>query len=156
MATPRLSPASTVLHGHIYVAGGLDARGDRSDETFRHGITNLERYDPATNSWTTLAPLPFPRRRFAAGMMNDKICVFGGGLSTNVDTRSWPETWCYDPAADAWDFGPLMLHETYHWAGDGVAGTGNGSAIYAFGGGSSGYKMWVSHQTSAARRLTSR
>jgi hypothetical protein len=156
MATPRLSPASTDLHGRIYVAGGLEAGGDRSDERFRHGITNLERYDPATDTWTTLAPLPFPRSGFAAGMMNNKVCVFGGGLKTNVDVRTWPETWCYDPAADAWDFGPLMLHETYGWAGDGVAGTGYGSAIYAFGGGSSGYKLWVSQQTSAARRLTSR
>jgi hypothetical protein len=73
-----------------------------------------------------------------------------------VDVQWWPETWCYDPAADAWDFGPLMLHETYNWAGDHVAGIGHGSAIYGFGGSWSSYKLWVSQETSAARRLISR
>jgi hypothetical protein len=153
LITPRMYAASTVLDGRIYVAGGQDWNGHASSSV---GITSHERYDPATNSWSTVAPLPFPRRGFAAGVLHNKICVFGGGLQTNVWVQSWPETWCYDPAADAWDFGPLMLHETYTWAGDGVAGIGHGSAIYGFGGSWSSYKLWVSQQTDAARRLIPR
>jgi hypothetical protein len=154
ITTPRFRPASTVLDGRIYVAGGVEAVGDYSDAD--DGVTDLERYDSGTDAWITLAPLPFPRHHASAGVLDGEICVFGGGLRTSVDVWTWPETWCYDPAADAWDFGPLMSQEPQYWVGFGVAGSGNGSAVHAFGGGWMQYKTWVFGQTSATRRLTLR
>src|SRR5262245_41045501 len=53
MAEPRAEVAATVLDGTLYVAGGIDERA--------HSLTTFERYDPAANAWTALAPLPEPR-----------------------------------------------------------------------------------------------
>jgi hypothetical protein len=42
--------AAAVIDGKLYVAGGVDASG--------RGMSDLDVYDPATNAWRTLAPLP--------------------------------------------------------------------------------------------------
>ena len=42
--------AAAVLDGKLYVTGGLGASGE--------GISALDVYDPATNTWSTLAPVP--------------------------------------------------------------------------------------------------
>ncbi|MGN6168599.1 MAG: kelch repeat-containing protein [Solirubrobacteraceae bacterium] len=54
--TRRLSPhfhidgAGAAIAGRFYVVGGADSTG--------HAVTQLDAYDPATDHWQTLAPLP--------------------------------------------------------------------------------------------------
>jgi len=53
MPTPREHLASAVVDGKLYALGG-----------FANGIGNLavnERYDPETDSWETLEPMPTSR-----------------------------------------------------------------------------------------------
>lgn len=45
------------------------------------GVTTCECYDPATNTWSTLAPMHTPRRNAAVGLLPDGTVVIAGGCS---------------------------------------------------------------------------
>ena len=64
----------------FYVAGGSEA--------------SLDRYNPATDTWTTLAPLP------AAGAA--KGAVLQGKLFVVVQTTTGRRAYAYDPATNKW------------------------------------------------------
>lgn len=59
----------TTHGGFFYVIGGRSSGGV---------INNLERYDPVTNTWTTLTPMPTARAGSAAAVVDDAIFVIGG------------------------------------------------------------------------------
>lgn len=61
------------------------------------------RYDPETNNWTQLAPLPINNPGSGVAVCQNKIFVLGG--SSNVSTQ------VYDPATDAWE-NRTSTHET--------------------------------------------
>jgi N-acetylneuraminic acid mutarotase len=87
MLTGRNQHASTVLNGKIYVFGG------QNDTT---GVLNsVEEYDPATDVWTSRAPMPTPRYTLAACALEQSIYVLGGQGAFNVME-------VYDPVADSW------------------------------------------------------
>ena len=88
MSMPRITPASAVINGMIYVAGG-ETKVSFTD------IDVLERYDPASDQWVTLAPIPRVKDRLGGGEVDGLFCVFGG----NPDAS---ETFCYDPASNTW------------------------------------------------------
>lgn len=101
MLTPRMSAAVGVLGGKIYVAGGQTSGIVTSNA--------LEVYDPVTDTWSTLAPMPAPREALGGGAFFGRFCVFGGRTASAGPTgNAFPETWCYDPKTNAWDAGPDM------------------------------------------------
>ena len=53
LPAPRSEVATAVLDGRIYVAGGFGEPGGQILDSF-------VAYDPATDAWTDLAPLPEP------------------------------------------------------------------------------------------------
>ena len=79
-----------MIGGKLFVLSGADA-----------GFTTakrLDRYDPATNSWTTrAAPVSFHDQP-AAGVINGKLYV-AGGLTPNGNTGVLE---AYDPAINGW------------------------------------------------------
>jgi N-acetylneuraminic acid mutarotase len=62
--------ASTEVNETIYVFGGEEPIG-----TFN----NNEKYDPATNKWTSDATMPIARHGLVAVSIDNKIYVIGGG-----------------------------------------------------------------------------
>jgi hypothetical protein len=52
------------LDGKIYVIGGWNGH---------YELSRVDRFDPATNTWDTVAPLPWPRWGLAG-------CAYGGGI----------------------------------------------------------------------------
>ena len=58
----------------VAVDGGLIAIGGRGTQS----VDAVERYDPATDTWTALPPLPAARGGLAAARLDDTIHVFGG------------------------------------------------------------------------------
>ena len=62
------TPAVGVIGDKIYLAGGFAAGSTRV----------LEVYNPATNTWTTLAPMQVARNHCAGGVINGKFYVVGG------------------------------------------------------------------------------
>ena len=88
-STPASTAGVATLNGMIYAFGGQLAGGSYTNA--------LRRYDPATDTWTTLAPMPEAKATVGAAV-NGKIYAIGGfnGVvnSARVDA--------YDPATNTW------------------------------------------------------
>jgi N-acetylneuraminic acid mutarotase len=72
--------AGGVINGKFYVAGGTESA--------------LDRYNPATDTWTTLAPLPTGGSARGA--------VLQGKLFVVVKTSAGRRAYAYDPATNKW------------------------------------------------------
>jgi hypothetical protein len=79
--------AGGVINGKFYVAGGSNNFGSQLE-------ASLDRYDPATDTWTTLAPLP------TAGAARG--AVLQGKLFVVVQTTTARRAYAYDPATNKW------------------------------------------------------
>lgn len=103
MPVPRNSMAFAVLGGRLHVVGGRRSLGPGA-------ILNLadhHAYDPATDRWATLAPLPAPRGGHAAAVLGGRLHVLGGEAFGDRPAV-FREHWSYDPAADRWQAEPPM------------------------------------------------
>ena len=123
MQTARLLPGSCVLDGKLYVMGG--ERGWHSDSLLR-GFTSMERYDPVTDTWDSIAPMKNGRWILSACTLNGKIYAIGG-LSEGRAVSTVEE---YDPVSDQWTTKKSMHYPRSEM---GIAVLNN--KIYAIGGG---------------------
>ncbi len=124
MPTTRSRSASAVNAGIIYVFGGDDAAGTP--------LNTVEAYNPSTDSWSTLAPMPTPRRYAAAAAWGgtNKIYVLGGETAAGqINTVE-----VYDIATNSWS--TLAPMPTSRGRLAAVAWTSGGGfvTIYAMGG----------------------
>jgi N-acetylneuraminic acid mutarotase len=132
MPTPRGAAGFTVLDGRIHVIGGNiedpehvhDHEGARVTED--RSVNTHEAYDPATDSWTQLAPMPTPRNHLGAATLNGRIHAVVGRADGNF-TMTTHEI--YDPATNAWITGPPVPTGR-----SGVAAVEHGGYVYVFGG----------------------
>ncbi|XP_007949310.1 kelch-like protein 33 [Orycteropus afer afer] len=69
MGVPRAAHVMAALGGQLYVAGGLGETGD---------LLSFETYEPRTDSWTHLAPLPSPHVGAAGAVLQGELLVLGG------------------------------------------------------------------------------
>ena len=125
----RNSAAAAVLDGAIWVAGGRTVSGG--------GTGRLDRYDPTSDRWDTLAPIPpspATGQQVGGGLAmaaaGGKLVAFGGEWFQRGGGGVFPETWIYDPAADRWAPGPAMRTPRHGLAAASVEGV-----IYAIAGG---------------------
>lgn len=82
MPTPRAYLSAVEAGGQLYVIGGHNGANNSNP------LPALERYDPATNVWTTLPPMPTPDHFTAAGVLGTTIVVVGGGGTQKYDLAS--------------------------------------------------------------------
>jgi N-acetylneuraminic acid mutarotase len=97
--SPRGEMACATVNGKIYVMGGYNPNLPSASNP--PGALNIvEEYDPATDTWTTKAPMPTYRSTISASVINGKIYVIG----------DWPtasgELYIYDPILNTWSAGP--------------------------------------------------
>jgi N-acetylneuraminic acid mutarotase len=59
----------------------------------------FEEYDPSTNTWRTMRPMPTARYDFAITVLNNKIYVMGG-VPTNSPSTDIVEE--FDPVVNSW------------------------------------------------------
>ncbi len=100
MRAARRSFVAGVIGGRIYVGPGLSW----TDLNTVTAVVSTEVYDPATDTWTELAPCPSVS---AAGIGYWGNVFYGGGavdgrLYAVAVTSSGNFTFEYDPATDAW------------------------------------------------------
>jgi N-acetylneuraminic acid mutarotase len=100
MLVERTAPAAAVVGNAIYVIGGRMYTGGPCSG---RPLASVERYDIDTDTWTTVASLPFARSDAAAAAIGGKIYLFGGcdeyyNFLTDVDV--------YDPVTDSWSSAP--------------------------------------------------
>jgi hypothetical protein len=79
------------LEGRLYVLGGLDEDGNYSSA--------LERYEPETDRWETLASWPNPGFAFV-NRLGSLLCAIGGYQDLDEPIRR--EVDCYDPESNTW------------------------------------------------------
>jgi N-acetylneuraminic acid mutarotase len=96
MPNPRNHIAGAAIGGMIYAIGGQ--HGEQETQVAQ---AEVDRYDPQTDTWTTVAALPQARSHIGAGtfVMNGKIVVVGGEIAyeTQRDT-----VLAYDPETNKW------------------------------------------------------
>jgi N-acetylneuraminic acid mutarotase len=139
MPTPRGGLALSVLDGKIHAIGGTVANPDLLDRS-EHTVSELdgsvgthEVYDPATDSWERLAPMPTPRNHHIAGTVDGRILVTGGRIlgagGRATANMGITVTEVYDPATDSWSEGPPLPTGR-----SGSAGALLDGRFYVFGG----------------------
>ena len=119
--------ASAVVDNKIYVLGGR-LFGNGVPNEINDALTNLDnnmRYDPKTDKWSSMDPMPIRRSGFAADSLDGKIYVFGGqmadGSSKNIER--------YDPVTNQWTIKPDMQADR-----SGLAVVAYKDKLYVFGG----------------------
>jgi hypothetical protein len=109
----------------IYTFGGTDFISRQDRKTYNIA----EVYDPKTDKWASLRPLPEPRDGIAGVLGSDgKIYILGGASDFNGPPLK--SVFIYDPAMDKWEKGPDMNLPRHTLA---AVATPDGK-IYAIGG----------------------
>jgi N-acetylneuraminic acid mutarotase len=100
METPLQGLPLVACDGKLYRIGGLNARNARKEKDNLHSVDEFSCYDPATETWTALPPLPEGRSSHDAAALDGKIYVVGGwNLSGESRTGEWqPGALVYDTA----------------------------------------------------------
>lgn len=96
MPNPRNHMGGVALNGKLYAIGGQH-QGQQSS-----GPQNeVDVYDPATNTWTQVAPLPRPIGHVTANVFvrNARVVVVSGLTSNSVPIANVIE---YDPSTNTW------------------------------------------------------
>ena len=93
-ARKEIANSGAVIDGQFYLFGGVSAG---------NVLRTLERYDPATDAWTTLAEAPLALWRSPVAASGGRLYVLGGYQSTSAfpfdpTNRAFE----YDPATDTW------------------------------------------------------
>src|SRR5512133_1759174 len=70
-----------VVHGKLLVVGGSYWENKQ-----KHWSDLVQAFDPATNTWTNLTPLPSPRSDAASTTLGEDLYCFGGGKEKEVTT----------------------------------------------------------------------
>ena len=93
------------LNGKFYVFGGWGGIGPSG----YYGVINFNKvYNPATNTWTTLAQKPTITAGSMPAVYNGKIYLFGGDYAyednngNEIFYQAYPNVEAYDPATNTW------------------------------------------------------
>ena len=95
MPQPTADGVTGVINGKLYVLAGSCSDDSPPFDCSEQGTSRrFYRYDPATDTWTTLGPAPHPHAGGAAGVINGRFYVAGGGGNRRLDV--------YDPVTNVW------------------------------------------------------
>ena len=100
-----------------------------------------EMFDPTTDTWEKISPMPKPRMGAAVSSVDGKIYVFGG-----EDEIKGPPTsvvYEYDPTTDSWEVLADMPYEAFYMSSSVVDGK-----IYIIGGSDEVYPHNAPHLSS--------
>ena len=79
MPLPRSGTAYGTYQGKIYVAGG-----EFLDNEYVGTYRDLDAYDPATNQWTALPPMPISRHGLVGGVIGNRFYAASGHLQSGA------------------------------------------------------------------------
>ncbi len=122
MRNIRSEHAAVALNDHIYVFGGVVSRDEKNTS-----VSDVDKYDPITDTWRTCAPMGTARRAGAAAVVNGSIIV-AGGFAHHKPLASVER---YNIASNTWTSCMSMPTARGH-----VAGCGVGTSLYVLGGSS--------------------
>ena len=126
----RSEVPSVVYNGKLYAFMGFKNSSLEVEST-------SEVYDPATNKWTLLAPIPTGKAMTHQGvaLIDNTVWHIGGRVGKNPGTLT-SEIWIYNISKNSWSLGPKLLDpatgSSLLWAGGGAALLGR--TLHVFGG----------------------
>lgn len=89
-----------VFNNKLYVFGGANQAED--NDSIPYAIINFsEEYDPFTDTWTSIAPMPTKKTKSTAIVYNGEIYLFGGEDANGVKHGSVE---AYNPATNTWRY----------------------------------------------------
>jgi serine/threonine protein kinase/N-acetylneuraminic acid mutarotase len=118
LPTPREHLGAASDGRYLYAIGGRNLSADKNSPA-------LERYDPASDSWTTLEGMPQATGSVGAAYIDGRLIAVGGESSTGVSDA----VQMYDIQKRAWSQLPGLPTARH-----GVAVTALESSLYAIGG----------------------
>jgi N-acetylneuraminic acid mutarotase len=118
---PRQETGVGALGGLVYVVGGFDETATI--------VADVERYDPATDTWEAVAPVPEPMHHANVAAAAGRLWV--AGYLTGLGFVANGNVYGYDPVADAWTPAATMPAGTERGAGGCAA---EGDVLYVAGG----------------------
>jgi hypothetical protein len=107
LPSPRVALSVGVVNGILYAVGGACCSPGHGSRIFG----TVEAYDPATNTWTTKAPMPTPRYYLAVAVVNLTLNAVGGHKGSGGNAPTTNETAyattagvveAYDPSRNVW------------------------------------------------------
>jgi hypothetical protein len=111
----HFEPGTFVWNGQIVIAGG------RANTTGREAVADMTAYDPASDTWWTLPPLPGNLLAPTAALLEDRFFVTGGGATSTApsdDTFSRPADATF-PESLRFNAGGGSLSVAQPWCPDG-------------------------------------
>ena len=141
MPRPAHHAAMATLNGKIYVFGGFVPPANTTVPLGAawQPINDVWQYDPAADSWKSLAPMPTRRGSALAAEASGKIYVIGGATTVEASKDSFFTAFgparvlttneVYDPATNKWESRTPMTVARNHAYGGVVDGK-----IYVIGG----------------------
>jgi N-acetylneuraminic acid mutarotase len=122
MAAARQETAVAALGGLVYVIGGFGSTAEPLD--------TVEAFDPRTDQWRPIAPLPIAIHHPAAAVAEGRLFVVGGYTGGRVRWTPLGTVFEYDPARNSWRGRAQMPTPR-----GGLALAAVGGRLYALGGG---------------------
>ena len=135
---------SALISGKLYVFSGCT----RSKTGAEIDAGLLHRYNPTTNTWTTLKTAPVTHFRPVVGAIGGKLYVVGGN---NGSGTAMGRVDMYDPATNTWSVRTSMPTVRAN-----AGATATGGKLYVFGGRNTAYLNTVEAYNPVANAWTSR
>ncbi|MBA3470763.1 MAG: hypothetical protein H0T53_14090, partial [Herpetosiphonaceae bacterium] len=105
LPNPRNHLGGVALNGKVYALGGQHNRDEKSGNQ-----TQVDVYDPASNTWSRAADLPHGRGHITSSVftVNGRIMLVGGTLNGGDNGLASDDVLLYDPASNVWlDLPPI-------------------------------------------------
>ena len=99
LPTRRGALAVAAVEGLLYAVGGDGF--ESPEDTTRSNVTRHDVYDPETDEWTELPPLPSARNHLAAAGFDGRLYVVGGRFDGGGSNNS-AALERYDPSTQQW------------------------------------------------------
>jgi N-acetylneuraminic acid mutarotase len=132
LGAPRWGGTATLLpNGQVLVVGGVGDNGKGAN-----ALVTTERYDPATNTWTLLAPMGTPRYGHRATLLATGQVLVTGGRGGIPGPGALASAERYDPATNTWT--PAASMATARNEGFALRLTGGQVLVLGGGGGTDG------------------
>jgi hypothetical protein len=126
MPTARTALEANTVGEKIYLIGGFVYASSGFSGS---RVTLNEVYDPATDTWTTAAPMPKAGLDYASAVFDNKIYFIDGYPDNPHPLRNQ----IFDPETDTWSQGSPSLSSTKHGAAGVTTGMNSPPRIYVLG-----------------------
>jgi len=132
MPTPRADLSASVVNGKIYLIGGEEY----SSTSPYYSETDVnEVYNPATNTWTTGAPIPMAVYGYASTVMDGDIYVIGGSQTSSEGSNDYVNAnQVYNPQNDTWSLAANLPSFVTYGAAAATEGFMAPPLLYVIGG----------------------